>query len=122
MRRYAVSVDPAERFEQLAAEALDGLPAWVRTRLDNVDVTIERYPPADEPRLLGLYHGIPLTERGDNYAGVMPDRITLYRSTLEREARGDDDRLREVIAHTVKHEVAHHFGISDERLHELDAY
>ena len=111
-----------ERFEQLAAEAIDGLPAWVRARMENVEVTIEDLPPRDEPGLLGLYHGIPLTERDGGYAGVLPDRITLYRATILRHAGHDDERVREAVAHTVKHEVAHHFGISDARLHELDRY
>ena len=80
-----------ERFEQLAAEAIDGLPAWVRARMENVEVTIEDLPPRDEPGLLGLYHGIPLTERDGGYAGVLPDRITLYRATILRHA-GHDGR------------------------------
>jgi len=108
-----------ERFEELAARALDALPAWVLERLDNVDVVIEDAPPRGQPNLLGLYHGIPLTERGQGYSGVMPDRITLYRRTIETVARGDEARLERVIAETVVHEVAHYFGISDQRLHEL---
>lgn len=108
------------RFEELTVEALDSLPAWVLQRLENVEVIVEDRPPRDEPNLLGRYHGIPLTERR-HYAGVLPDTITLYRRTIEREARNEDD-LRRVIAHTVEHEVAHFFGISDERLRDLDAY
>jgi predicted Zn-dependent protease with MMP-like domain len=108
------------RFEELVAEALDGLPGWVLERLENVEVIVEDRPPQGEPNLLGRYHGIPLTERR-NYAGVLPDTITLYRSTIERSAR-DEAELRAVVAHTVEHEVAHFFGISDERLRELDAY
>jgi predicted Zn-dependent protease with MMP-like domain len=108
------------RFEELVVEALDSLPAWVLVRLENVEVIVEDRPPRDEPGLLGRYHGIPLTERR-NYAGVLPDTITLYRRTIEREVR-DDDELRRVIAHTVEHEVAHFFGISDDRLRDLDAY
>jgi predicted Zn-dependent protease with MMP-like domain len=111
------------RFEELVAEALDALPAWVLERISNVEVIVEERPPRDEPYLLGRYHGIPLTERRDwSYAGVLPDTITLYRRTIEREARGDEARLREVVIHTVEHEVAHHFGISDDRLRELGAY
>jgi predicted Zn-dependent protease with MMP-like domain len=108
------------RFEELTVEALDSLPAWVLERLENVEVIVEDRPPRDEPNLLGRYHGIPLTERR-YYAGVLPDTITLYRRTIERQAR-DEDELRRVIAHTVEHEVAHFFGISDERLRDLDAY
>jgi predicted Zn-dependent protease with MMP-like domain len=111
-----------ERFEELAAEAIDGLPPWVRARMENVEVTIEDLPPPGEPGLLGLYHGIPLTERDGGYAGVLPDRITLYRATIVRHAGQNEDRVREAVAHTVKHEVAHHFGISDARLLELDRY
>jgi predicted Zn-dependent protease with MMP-like domain len=108
------------RFEELVVEALDSLPAWVLERLENVEVIVEDRPPRDEPGLLGRYHGIPLTERR-HYAGVLPDTITLYRRTIEREVR-DDDELRRTIAHTVEHEVAHFFGISDDRLRDLDAY
>jgi len=108
------------RFEELVAEALDSLPQWVIDRLENVEVIVEDRPPSGEPNLLGRYHGIPITERR-NYAGVLPDTITLYRRTIEREAR-DEDQLRRVVAHTVEHEVAHFFGISDDRLRELDAY
>jgi predicted Zn-dependent protease with MMP-like domain len=109
-----------ERFEKLVVEAIDSLPAWVLQRLENVEVIVEDRPPPGEPNLLGRYHGIPLTERR-NYAGVLPDTITLYRRTIEREARGEEG-IRRVVAHTVEHEVAHFFGISDDRLRELDAY
>ena len=107
------------RFEELAARALDGLPGWAQQRLDNVEVMIEERPPPEQPNLLGLYEGIPITERGLGYAGVLPDRITLYRSTIEAVAGDDEDELERVIAETVVHEVAHFFGISDARLHEL---
>ena len=108
------------RFEELVSEALDSLPQWVLDRLENVEVVVEDRPPRDEPNLLGRYHGIPLTERR-YYAGVLPDTITLYRRTIERQARDEDD-LRRVIAHTVEHEFAHFFGISDARLREIDRY
>lgn len=110
------------RFDHLVAEAVDGLPDWVHERMDNVEVLVEDEPPADEPHLLGLYHGIPLSDRDASYGFVLPDTITLYRRPLERRAGGDPVRLRREIAHTVAHEVAHHFGISDERLLELDVY
>lgn len=105
-------------FERLAAEALDELPDWVRRRLDNVEVVIEDRPPPGA-NLLGVYEGIPLTERGLDYTWALPDRITLYRSTIEAEAGSDPAALKRVVAETVIHEVAHHFGISDERLEEL---
>src|SRR3990170_2849597 len=109
------------RFEQLAAEALDGLPDWVRERMDNVEVVVEPGPPPGEPDLLGQYHGIPLTKRGSGYAGVTPDTISLYRSAIERASTSEDD-LRERIKHVVAHEVAHFFGISDKRLREIGRY
>lgn len=108
------------RFERLVVEALDGLPAWVRERLENVDVLVEDTPPADEPGLLGLYEGVPLTERAE-YTWALPDRITLFRSTIEAEAGSDENALRRVVRETVVHEFGHFFGISDERLHELGA-
>ncbi len=110
-----------QRFEELAAQALDSLPRWVLERLDNVEIVVEDDPPRGQPNLMGLYHGIPLTQRGRGYAGVLPDTITLYRRTIQRHAR-NEDQLREVIAHTIEHEIAHFFGISDARLRHLDAY
>lgn len=110
------------RFEDLAADALDALPAWVLERMENVEVLVEDEPPADEPDLLGLYHGVPQTERDGGYLLVLPDTITLFRSTIEAKAGRDPEALRREIRHTIVHEVAHHFGISDERLEELDAY
>lgn len=111
-----------ERFEELAAEALDELPAWVLEIMSNVQVVVEDRPPPDQPGLLGLYHGVPLLNRGWHYSGVMPDRITLYQRTIEAVAGPGEERLRSVIVHTVAHEVAHHLGITDERLLEIDAY
>lgn len=113
---------PEERFMELAADAVDGLPEWVHEAMDNVEVFVEDLPPPNEPDLLGIYHGVPLSTRGTHYAGVLPDHITLYRVPIEQQARGSDDRLRRIIAHTVAHEVAHHFGISDDRLREIGAY
>jgi predicted Zn-dependent protease with MMP-like domain len=109
-----------QRFEELVVDALDSLPQWVVDRLENIEVIVEERPPPGEPNLLGRYHGIPITQRR-NYAGVLPDTITLYQWTIERVSR-DEDHLMKVVAHTVEHEVAHFFGISDERLRELDAY
>jgi predicted Zn-dependent protease with MMP-like domain len=113
---------PEERFMDLAAEAVDGLPEWVHDAMDNVEVFVENLPPPDQPGLLGLYHGVPLSKRGSNYAGALPDHITLYRAPIEQIARGSEERLRRIISHTVAHEVAHHFGISDDRLREIGAY
>jgi predicted Zn-dependent protease with MMP-like domain len=111
-----------DHFDELAAQALDALPAWIRERMENVEIVIEERPPDRQPSLLGLYEGIPLTRRGLGYYGVVPDRITLFRTTLETLAEGDDARLRRLITHTVAHEVAHHFGISDDRLREIGRY
>lgn len=111
-----------ERFEELVVEALDGLPSWVHERLENVDVLIEDRPPGGGRTLLGLYEGVPLTRRtSGSYFGVLPDRITLYRSNIERISRDEAD-LRDNVRHTVVHEVAHFFGISDDRLREIDRY
>lgn len=105
------------------ADALDALPAWVLERLENVEVVVEDRPPRGEPELLGRYEGIPLTERYDSsYAGALPDVITLYQRSIERAAGGDEDEIRRIVTETVIHEVAHAFGISDERLRELGAY
>ena len=109
-------------FDDLVAEALDALPVWVLERMENVEVLVEEHPPSDEPHLLGRYHGIPLAERGADYGFVLPDTITLYRRAIERVAGRDPSALRREVAHTVAHEIAHHFGITDERLLELDAY
>lgn len=110
-----------ERFDELVVEALDGLPRWVQDRLDNVEVLVEDIPPSGKRLLLGLYEGIPLTQRGGGYYGVLPDRITLFKRAIEAVAQDEDD-LRRIVAHTVVHEFAHFFGISDDRLRELDRY
>jgi predicted Zn-dependent protease with MMP-like domain len=111
--------DDRARFEALVADAMDGLPDWVHERLENVDVVVEDDPPEDNLNLLGLYEGIPLTKRGMHYTWALPDRITLYRRTIEGAAGHDPNAVRRVVAHTVVHEIAHFFGISDERLREL---
>ena len=109
-------------FEKLVAEAMDRLPQWVQERLDNVEVIVEDHPPQGSSNLLGLYEGIPLTQRGSDYTWALPDRITLYRSTIERSSGEDPESIRQQVIHTVVHEVAHFFGISDERLEELGRY
>jgi len=106
-----------ERFEELVGEALDTIPPRLACAMDNVVVLIEpRHP--DEPGLLGLYEGIALTERDSTYGWVLPDRITVYREAL-LDICADEDEVVEEVAITVVHEVAHHFGIAEERLHEL---
>jgi predicted Zn-dependent protease with MMP-like domain len=87
----------------------------------NVAVVVEDEPPPGQ-NLLGLYQGVPLNRRGRGYAGALPDKITIYRGPIERQYENDPDRLASEVRRTVWHEVAHHFGISDERLVELDRY
>lgn len=111
-----------EDFEQLVAEALDRVPPELTRLMDNVAVFVEDEPPPEEPELLGLYEGTPLTERGEWYAGVLPDRISLYMGPTLRmcdREEGGRDLVVEEVEITVVHEIAHHFGIDDERLHEL---
>ena len=107
-----------ERFEELVGDALDTVPEELAALVDNVVVLVEDEPPADDPRLLGLYHGTPLTERDTRYAGVTPDRIMIYRNPTLRMCE-DADQVIEEVRITVVHEIAHHFGIDDDRLHEL---
>ncbi len=107
---------PLARFEELVATALDQIPPELGRLIDNVAVFVEEDSP--EGGLLGLYEGIPLTERDSNYAGVLPDRITLYRRQICAACSSEDEVIEEVQV-TVIHEVAHHFGIDDDRLDEL---
>jgi predicted Zn-dependent protease with MMP-like domain len=102
-------------------ETIDALPRDLREQISNLEIVVEDEPPAGQP-LLGLYQGIPLTRRTTNYTGVLPDKITIYRGPLERHYGHDPDLLEQQTAHVVLHEIAHHFGISDERLVELDRY
>ncbi len=111
-----------EDFEERVAEALDRVPPELTRLMDNVAVFVEDEPAPDEPELLGLYEGTPLTERGEWYAGVLPDRITIYRGpTLRMVAAqgGDREQVVREVEVTVVHEIAHHFGIDDQRLHAL---
>lgn len=105
-----------EHFERLVVDALDGLPPELGRLIRNVVVLVEDEP--TEPGLLGLYEGIPLTERDSYYGGVLPDRITIYRGPLSRLS-SDVAELQHEVRVTVVHEVAHHFGIDDDRLDEL---
>ena len=108
----------AETFEELVSEALDGVPQELMGLLQNVVVLTADEPPLGEDHILGLYEGIPLTERDHSYSGVLPDRITIFRGPTLRYARDWDEAVREIRV-TVVHEIAHHFGIDDDRLHEL---
>lgn len=105
------------RFEELVADALDQLPAQFTQTMDNVVVLVEERNEI-EPDILGLYHGIALTERGHDYGGVLPDQISIYRAPILDICNSEDEVVEEILI-TVVHEVAHHFGIDDRRLHEL---
>ena len=127
-RGYARVVEDTRRpsegdvdFEECVKAALSSLPDDLRGFMSNVELVVEDEPRSDMP-LLGLYQGVPLTRRGSAYAGVPPDKITIYRGPLERLYGRDATLLRREIRRVVLHEIAHHFGISDERLLELDRY
>jgi predicted Zn-dependent protease with MMP-like domain len=108
---------PRRRFEELVAAALDEVPAELTDLMDNVVVLVEEQA-AGDPDLLGLYEGVALTDRGYDYGGVLPDRILIYRQPILAICDSEEDVMNEV-AITVVHEIAHHFGIDDRRLHEL---
>lgn len=119
-----------DTFEDLVARALEGLPAWVHAVMDNVEVTVAETPSAAQRRrlglgpgetLLGLYEGVPQTRRTSGYGLVLPDKITLFRRPILAACRTPEEvqtRVRSVVIH----ELAHHFGIDDDRLRELGAY
>ncbi|MDI9548238.1 MAG: metallopeptidase family protein [Chloroflexota bacterium] len=121
-----------ERFEELVEEALASIPDEFWQVVDNLAVTVEQWPSRAQltstdtrvgHTLLGLYEGVPLTERSQYYGLVPPDKITIFRGPILRMCAPDDeDAVREQVRRTVLHEVAHHFGISDERLREIGAY
>ncbi len=119
-----------EEFEQLVVQALDELPEFFQEKLQNVEVVVADRPTPAELRsvglgpgrlLLGLYHGIPLTKRSSRYGLVLPDKITIFRLPIEQVCRTREQIIQQV-KHTVKHELAHHFGIDDDRLRQLGAY
>ncbi|MGI5166629.1 metallopeptidase family protein [Spirillospora sp. CA-253888] len=105
-----------EAFEELVGEALDTVPPELTAHMRNVVIVVEDDAP--EPGLLGLYQGVPLTERGDWYGGVLPDHISIYRNEILQICHTVEEVVEEVRI-TVVHEIAHHFGIDDERLHRL---
>ena len=107
-----------DRFAELVEDAFKAVPAELAGLLDNVALFIEDEPPADDPDLLGYYDGIALTERDSSYGGTLPDRIVVFRNPTLEICDTEDDVVREV-GITVVHEIAHHFGIEDDRLHEL---
>lgn len=109
---------PREDFEELVAEALDTIPPELAALMQNVVMVIEDDAPDDDPDLLGFYDGVPLTERGSWYSGMLPDRITIYRNPTLAICETREQVVEEV-GITVVHEIAHHFGIDDDRLHDL---
>ena len=109
---------PPERFEQLVEAAVNVIPEDLARFIDNVAIVIEDEPPADDPHLLGLYEGVPLTERDSWYIAAMPDRIRIFRMPILRMCQSQAEVVREVHI-TVVHEIAHHFGIDDATLHDL---
>jgi predicted Zn-dependent protease with MMP-like domain len=119
-----------ESFVELVLRALDGLPEEFRERIANLDVAVEDVARLDDyartrtsrrSTLLGVYRGVPLTRRGAHYNMTLPDTIVIFQQPIQRLARDEDDLERRV-RHVVQHEVAHYFGISDDRLREIDAY
>ncbi len=119
-----------EIFEAWVAEALDALPEAFRARLENVEVVVEDWPDRETLRraglrypaeLLGFYHGIPQTQRTRHYGLVLPDKISIYRRPIEVQCRTPEE-IRDTVHHVVRHEIAHHFGISDERLKAMGVY
>ncbi|MGE5265071.1 MAG: metallopeptidase family protein [Acidobacteriota bacterium] len=117
-------------FERAIAQALDELPDDIRRRIANVAIVVEEWPDdetldmadVDNPEdLLGFYYGIPLTERTSAYGMVLPDKISLFRQPILLTC-STDEQVRAAIAHTLRHEIAHYFGIDDDRLEELGAY
>jgi predicted Zn-dependent protease with MMP-like domain len=120
----------ASEFAEIVMEVLEDLPDEFRQRMENVEIEIRDWPGREEREqagvppgqtLFGLYQGVPLTERGHGYNLVLPDRIILFRGPIMRAGRTRAG-VRRQIRRTLLHEIAHHFGISDERLRELDAY
>ncbi len=125
-----MSIFTPEEFENLVVQALDDLPEFFQQKLQNIEVVVADWPTPAELKavgmkpgqlLLGLYQGIPLTKRTTNYGLVLPDKVTIFQGPIERLCRTPEQVVKRV-QRTVKHELAHHFGISDDRLRELGAY
>jgi predicted Zn-dependent protease with MMP-like domain len=113
--------DLDDLFDEAIDDAVNSLPEKLRAAISNVEIVVEDEPPPGRP-LLGLYQGVPLSRRTSMYSGALPDKITVFSGPLVRLAAGDADTLRDEIKHVVLHEMAHHFGISDKRLLEIDRY
>jgi len=119
-----IDVMDRKRFEELVSQAIDSLPEEFLDVLNNIDIVVEDEPTREQLSelhhgdLLGLYEGVPLTERGSGYALVLPDKISIFQKPIESKCRTEADIAREIRS-TIQHEIAHHFGISDERLDKL---
>jgi len=129
MRWYTAAVE-SDGFEDLVLDALESMPDVFHEALDNVEIVIEDWPSWNTMRLarvrskyglLGFYHGVPLTERTTNYSLVSPDKISIYRKPIEAQCKTPEE-LAALVRRVVLHELAHYFGIDDERLHEIGAY
>ena len=107
-----------ERFEELVATALDDVPPDLAELIDNCVILVEDDPPGSDLHLLGIYEGTPLTDRGPGYTMALPDRITIFRNPTLAMCASEEEVVAEVHI-TVVHEIAHHFGIDDEKLHRL---
>lgn len=103
-------------FEELIHDALDSLPQEIQKKMENVEIVLE--DEKENPYLFGLYHGVPQTRRGDHYFWVLPDKITIFKKTIERYAR-DRKHLAQIVRSVVRHEIAHHFGYSEEQLSRM---
>ena len=119
-----------EQFEGLVDDALAQIPEDFRKRIDNLAVVVEEFPDrwtmqrmgiVNPYQLLGFYHGVPITQRTQSYANVAPDQISIYRKPIMAQAQSEQE-LRELVAHVVRHELAHYFGIDDDRLMQIGAY
>ena len=119
-----------KRFEELVAEAYESLPEHFKERLENVDILVEDWPSPEQLKqvglsrrdeLFGLYEGVPLPKRGSGYQMVLPDRITIFRKPILMRYHSEE-AIRRKVRSTLRHEIAHYFGISDQRLKEIDRY
>ncbi len=128
MNGFCIDAMNQEKFAQLVIKAVEDLPQEFLTKLENVDIVIEDYPTLAQfgksglrrrETLLGLYEGIPQTKRGSHYGMVLPDKITIFQKPIEANCRSDAELYAEVSS-VLKHEIAHHFGISDARLRQIE--
>lgn len=119
-----------EDFEKIVTEAIESIPEEFQKKLDNVDIIVEEEPTAEQENslrtsksttVLGLYEGVPLSKRTHLYGMVMPDKICIFRKNIEKLCRTPEE-IKRMVVHTIRHELAHHFGISDKRLRDLGVY